>query len=58
MPSEKQVFTRASILFRPQRKLLNPFARNTCSERLLEIGGGAGYRPRVRIAYCTGRLSP
>ncbi|MEC8622876.1 MAG: hypothetical protein VXY05_07125 [Pseudomonadota bacterium] len=49
MPNEKLVFTRASILFRPQ-KSANPAD--------FEIGGGAGYRPRVRIVYSTSRLSP
>jgi hypothetical protein len=49
MPNEKPVFTRASILFRPQR--------HPEKLRKKEIGGGAGYRPRVRIAYFTSRLS-
>jgi len=49
MPGEKPVFTRASILFRPRKPLAAPS---------VESGGGAGYCPRVRIAYFTGRLSP
>ena len=53
MPGKKQAFTRASILFRPHMppELLK-HSRNG------EFGGGAGYRPRVRIAYYTSRLSP
>ena len=39
IPSERTAFTRPSILFRPPKP----------SEE--EIGGGAGYRPRVRAAY-------
>ncbi|WIM11723.1 MAG: hypothetical protein OJF58_002682 [Enhydrobacter sp.] len=40
---------RSSILFRPRRTPLAERGRN---------GGGAGYRPRVRYAYSTRRLSP
>jgi len=46
-PGESVVFTRPSSLFRPRRK-----------PHLRASGGAAGYRPRVRTAYCTGRLSP
>jgi len=45
MPSEKHVFTRASILFRP--RALPALAAGR------EFGGGAGYCPRVRYAYFT-----
>ena len=40
IPSKRTAFTRLSILFRPRKP---PFRE--------EIGGDAGYRPRVQSAY-------
>jgi hypothetical protein len=48
MPGKRHTFSRASILFRPHEAGL------TCRLN----GGGAGYRPRVRIGYYVSRLSP
>ncbi len=50
MPSENAVFTPSSILFRPRQDALK--------QRFKQLGGGAGYRPRVRMAYYKGHLSP
>src|ERR1700736_5501986 len=47
MPSKSAPFTPSSILFRPRP---NPAVPG--------LGGGAGYRPRVRRVYCDGHLSP
>ena len=44
MPSENTVFTPSSILFRPRRGPSQPPSRVAFKE----LGGGAGYRPRVR----------
>jgi len=49
MPGKSALFTPSSILFRPRQ---NP------ATRAPDFGGGAGYRPRVRMAYYNGRLSP
>ncbi len=44
-------FTPSSILFRPRQKPPRQGLE-------MGFGGGAGYRPRVRMVYCDGHLFP
>jgi hypothetical protein len=50
MPSKSTSFTPSSILVRPRPK--------PARSRILALGGGAGYCPRVRKVYYDGHLSP
>jgi hypothetical protein len=53
MPSENKSFTPSSILFRPH------IPRTNADMKSAEVnGGGAGYRPRVRMVYYESHLSP
>ena len=52
MPSERTPFTPSSILFRPHQMPL-PVTLPSAA-----LGGGAGYRPRVRMVYYDSHLSP
>ena len=49
MPSKSTTFTPSSILFRP---------RQSPGFVQLGFGGGAGYRPRVRMVYYEDHLLP
>jgi len=53
MPGKSAIFTPSSILFRPQQK---PQQMSRSGSAI--CGGGAGYRPRVRMVYFIGHLSP
>src|SRR5215207_8913128 len=56
MPGKSPPFTPSSILFRPRPSPCPKAARQAPAIR--GSGGGAGYCPRVRKAYCDERLSP
>ena len=72
MPSERSPFTPSSILFRPHQQLtglalfFKPDVLLTICLKLFgprfsglwAVGGGAGYRPRVRMVYSDVHLSP